>query len=463
MTQSLVLGLGSNLGFAYRSREKVLRQAIQKIVQEVFQDPEEIVFSRVFESAAMLPEGAPSDWNIPFLNLAIRGETSLDLNSVLSKVKLIERLFGRQSRERWAPRTLDIDLLWTSHTQIQTDRLQVPHPGLLSRPFMLWPFWDLLNPIEKAEFQKANAAKIPPWFSFAPMGQAPFETRLNLTSQRLIYGPELVGIVNVTPDSFSDGNPNSTPTSIIDRCIEMIRAGASVLDLGAESTRPGATPVPWEEEVRRLFPVLEGLKHHRSTTPFTLSIDTRHPETAEKVLENFLDETDWINDVEGLRRPRMRQLLAALPNPVVAMHSLDVPVKRENTLPLGVDPIKYIFDWYQELGSLLKREGWTQFDRIILDPGIGFGKTAAQSLELIRNLTELGSTPILLGHSRKSFLNLLTQKDFRERDYETLGVSLSQVFAAAYLRVHNVGIHEQALRGFLAASYPRKGHWPRMV
>lgn len=251
---------------------------------------------------------------------------------------------------------------------------------------------------------------------------------------------KLLGIVNVTPDSFSDGGISFTANDAIKHAITLQQDGASIIDIGAESTRPNATPLTAEEEWQRLKPVLDGL------SPFTssVSIDTRHPETARKCLELGVY---WINDVTGLTNPEMIEIVQNTGCKCVVMHSLDVPANPQNTLPDTSPAIDQLCQWAEATLTRLGQSGITP-DRIILDPGIGFGKTAEQSLSIIQHISKLKSlgTEILVGHSRKSCFGIFTDVPSAERDIETYAASLFLAQQAVdYLRVHTVKGHSRLL------------------
>lgn len=237
---------------------------------------------------------------------------------------------------------------------------------------------------------------------------------------------QLLAILNLTPDSFSDGGEGN----YLARAEEAIRDGASILDIGAESTRPGATPLTPEEEWARLEPVLSALP---KTTP--ISLDTRHPETLEKAIPHGIA---WLNDVGGLTDERLVAIAREANLTMVLMHSLTVPADKNVTLPDDCDVIQTLLEWAKPRIEKLKT------DKLIFDPGLGFGKSIAQSwriLEEAERFREL-RIPILIGHSRKSFLNL----PMDERDTATAAIS-TQLAAKGidYLRVHNVPLNAAAI------------------
>jgi dihydropteroate synthase len=250
---------------------------------------------------------------------------------------------------------------------------------------------------------------------------------------------KLVGIVNLTPDSFSDGGNCADVAAMIVLAGAMAAAGAEVIDVGAESTRPGAVPLDPEEEWQRLLPfmeqVLPGLKGR-----CRISIDTRHAETARRALERG---ADWINDVGGFADAAMVEAVAPSGCALVVMHSLSIPADPKVTLPDDADPVAALLAFGYERVAALEAAGINR-SRLIFDPGIGFGKTAAQSLEILRRAAELRvlGVPLLVGHSRKSFLKAFADGPPPMRDAATLAFSAYLMDrGVGYLRVHDVSGH----------------------
>lgn len=255
--------------------------------------------------------------------------------------------------------------------------------------------------------------------------------------------PQLVGILNLTPDSFSDGGTCADTASALHHATQMIADGADVIDMGAESTRPGATPLDAIEEWQRLETVLPQIIALAKDAGILTSLDTRHPATAEKAMGLGID---WINDVSGIESEAMVSIVKNSTATTVMMHNLGIPASKDITIPEHEDPVKTVFDWAEERLNSLENLGISR-TQIIFDPGIGFGKTAQQSLVLLKNIEafkKLGIR-ILVGHSRKSFLEAITPVPANQRDIETLATSwyLSR-YQVDYLRVHNVGIHRRA-------------------
>jgi dihydropteroate synthase len=216
-----------------------------------------------------------------------------------------------------------------------------------------------------------------------------------------------MGILNVTPDSFSgDGLPN--PLSAVDRGLQLIANGADILDIGGESTRPGAEPVPVVEELRRVVPVLKAV---RERTSIPISVDTSRALVAEAALAAG---ADMVNDVWGFRRdPDLAEVVARYRALAVAMHYRAAPATSADVIGGFFDGVVYD-DLMSEIAASLRgsldilQTAGVPVEHVILDPGIGFGKTPEQNLELMRRLQELRALgrPLLIGPSRKSFIGM---------------------------------------------------------
>ena len=253
-----------------------------------------------------------------------------------------------------------------------------------------------------------------------------------------------VGIVNVTPDSFSDGGQAYSAESAVESIETLFKQGATMVDVGAESTRPNAILLSPEEEWERLGPVFTLLATRHPSRLALISVDTRHPETVARVLPYNIG---WINDVTGFSDPRMLDAVQSSSCYLVVMHSLGVPADPKITLSGDQDVIEQLLHWMHQKLERFDAHGIDR-SRIIFDPGIGFGKTSAQSLELIRRAGELraAGTRLLIGHSRKSFLRSFTSAKPQDRDTLT---ALTSVYLCGqgvdYVRVHNVEVNQTAL------------------
>jgi dihydropteroate synthase len=248
---------------------------------------------------------------------------------------------------------------------------------------------------------------------------------------------QIVGILNITPDSFSDGGNFYSKDAAIGHIDELVKQGADIIDIGAESTRPGASPLTHEEEWVRLESVLSSL-HQFSNARF--SLDTRHAKTAEKAIPLGIH---YINDVSGFVCSDMVSVVKNSNCQLIMMHSLTVPADQHVVMDENADVVSALLDFAQERMKQLEAQGIAK-QRIVFDPGIGFGKTAAQSKAIIERVAEFKilGVPILIGHSRKSFLSQYGEN----RDEETLRVSEILIQQCVdYIRVHDVAAHKQLL------------------
>ena len=249
----------------------------------------------------------------------------------------------------------------------------------------------------------------------------------------------IMGILNVTPDSFSDGGRFSSTDAAVEEARCLIAEGAHILDIGGESTRPGAQPVPEGVELERVLPVLEALAPQSQAR---LSIDTMKPNVADACLRAG---ASLINDVTGLRDPRMAQVAASHGAGVVIMHTRGTP----RTMAEHARYSDLIGDIKAELSPRIRSARDAGVREIIVDPGIGFAKTAAQSLEILRRLREFEELgcPILIGPSRKSFLGTLAGMEAADARLEgTLAaVVIGAMNGASLVRVHDVLACHKAL------------------
>jgi len=252
----------------------------------------------------------------------------------------------------------------------------------------------------------------------------------------------IMGIVNATPDSFSDGGLALDPQRAVARGLALAEDGADIIDIGGESTRPGAEPVPAAEEIRRVLPVVQGL---RKRTAALLSVDTTKAEVAEAVLD---EGADIINDVSSFRLdPRILTLAARHGAGFVLMHMQGVP-RTMQVQPRYDDVVAEVKAFLAERIDVAEAYGLSR-ESIIVDPGIGFGKRQRDNLALLaglRALTELGR-PVLVGVSRKSFIGKILDSPPEDRLEGTIAAAVvSLVNGAAILRVHDVKAVSRAVR-----------------
>lgn len=253
--------------------------------------------------------------------------------------------------------------------------------------------------------------------------------------------PAIMGVLNVTPDSFSDGGRYPDATSAVEAGLRMFEDGADIIDVGGESTRPGADPVTAEEEISRVAPVVDRLVGEG----LRVSIDTHKPEVAKVALELG---AAMVNDISGLRDPDMVDLCAKAGCGVCVMHMLGTP-KTMQAHPVYGDVVRDVREYLLHACALAEKAGVHKSD-LWIDPGIGFGKTLAHNLELLRRLEEIVALgyPVLVGVSRKSFIGRVlgttelggdSQVPVDERLEGTLAAQVvAQMKGAKVIRVHDV-------------------------
>lgn len=250
----------------------------------------------------------------------------------------------------------------------------------------------------------------------------------------------VMGVVNVTPDSFSDGGRFLAPDAAAAHARALAAAGADLIDLGAESTRPGADPVPDEEQWRRLAPVLQAI----AGVGLTISVDTASPAVARRALEAG---AHVVNDVTALLDPAMAPLVAATGAGVVLMHAQGTPRTMQQN-PTYADVAGEVREHLAAAIATARAAG-VEDDRIVVDPGIGFGKTPRHNLELLARLPEIAELkrPILIGASRKGFIGKVLDLPVEERLEGGLAVAAVAVFQGARLvRTHDVEPTARAAR-----------------
>jgi dihydropteroate synthase len=252
---------------------------------------------------------------------------------------------------------------------------------------------------------------------------------------------KVMGILNTTLDSFYDKGRFYSFEKAIERGIQMYREGADWIDIGGESSRPGAESIPEEEELKRTIPVIKELKNLIS---IPLSIDTMKPRVAEAAMDAG---ATLINDVSGFRHPEMIKLALERKVAICVMHMLETPATMQGNpnYPGGVVP--NLLAWFQKKVENLLYAG-IEKEKIILDPGIGFGKTVADNLQILHNLQRFKAMgfPLLIGLSRKSFMSKTIHKPAAELLPTTIAMNTIALLANIdIIRVHDVGVHRDVV------------------
>lgn len=423
----IYLGLGSNLG----NRKRNLAKAIKSLQKKGFELSE---ISPLVETPALLSENAKPEWNKPYLNCVISGNADWSPTQGLVFAKEIEAQLGRQLSERWSPRPIDIDLLIWHEQIVEQDDLTIPHRGIADRSFVITPLMHLQ-----------------PDLNIPGLNNTVFQL-----SQTVRPVPLWMGIINLTPDSFSDGGCWGNADDLRAQLNRFDAHDVQIIDLGAESTRPNATPVAHEAEWNRLEPVFELIKQqfdHHILKP-SISIDSRNWRTLEKAL-NY--GANIINDVTGLTDSNIIDIVKQNHCQAIAMHSLTVPVDPKVKLSIEEPAINQIGRWLEQKMEQWQRAGLT-LDQIIFDPGIGFGPNPLQAQELLAQCQQLRQfgLRVLIGHSRKSFMASFSNSPSKSRDLETLGISMSLCDQGVdIIRVHDPISHIRSFRAWSQIEHSR--------
>jgi dihydropteroate synthase len=273
--------------------------------------------------------------------------------------------------------------------------------------------------------------------------------RLRLRSRTLLLGERtlVMGVLNVTPDSFSDGGKFLEPESAVEQAFAMEKAGAGLVDVGGESTRPGSQETSSAQELDRILPVLEGLRGHLR---IPISVDTRRAAVAELALHAG---AEIINDISGLNHdPKIAEVAERNGVPVILMHMRGEP-RTMQAGPFAKDVMKDVVQGLRRSVAVARKAGVAK-SQIILDPGIGFGKSFAQNYELLQKLSQLAKLghPLLVGTSRKGFLGATLSRDGKpappeERIWGTAATVTASILSGAHIvRVHDVAEMVQVAR-----------------
>ncbi|MDR1551834.1 MAG: dihydropteroate synthase [Holosporaceae bacterium] len=402
MANKIYLSLGSNLGNRFRN----LRTAREKL-RAFFTCN---YSSLVIETEALLPQYAPAAWNLPYLNAVLVGTSHLDPFSLLQGIKNLEKEMGRElDAPHWSPRIIDIDISAYGDLFIDTTKLCLPHREIKNRIFLQYLLESLGYEIKEENRVKVNDFNAINYFAF---------------------DPKLVGIVNVTPDSFSDGGKYFGVDAAANRIEELRRWGAYVIELGAQSTRPNYVEISPLEEISRLDRVFEKIKKSDD-----LGVDTYFDDVVQHIVSKY--RVSWINDVRSHLKQNTIKLLA------------------DNNIKLVIMLYGTDLSWFMDRTKQLQNLGIMR-ENIVIDPGIGFGKSRSENIAMIRNISSLKEMgyEMMLAHSRKSFISSFSNATVSERDVETLSISAFATEAGIdYLRVHNLEYH---MKFFVAQAYARR-------
>ncbi|KAI5795485.1 Dihydropteroate synthase-like protein [Peziza echinospora] len=430
------VAVGSNVG----DRFQMIKEALKELDRRGHRVAKT---SSLYESKPMYVLDQPN-----FLNGVCEVETKLEPLEFLKELKDIEDSLGRVKIIDKGPRSIDLDIILFDQVVMDTEILTIPHKLMLEREFVLRPLCDiapkLAHPLTSTSFRAhlqslppSTTAHYPPLRTYALLSPSmPAIDPLDSARKTL-----LMAVLNLTPDSFSDGGQHSLdPESLIATVKLFIANGADIIDIGGQSTRPGATDIGTEEELKRVIPAVKTLRQAGITIP--ISIDTYRARVAE---EAIAAGADIINDISaGAFDHDILSVAASTGAPIVLTHTRGTP-KTMNSLASYKDVIQ---DVGEELEARLD-EALAQGVRrwqIVLDPGLGFAKGMEDNIEVIRRLEELRSReklrglPWLLGPSRKRFVGTITgETDPMKRGWGTAGAVAGCIAGGAdIVRVHDV-------------------------
>ena len=455
------LAVGSNMGDRFENIHKALQLLCQEENGQSHPSTKLTRTSFLRETYPMYIEDQPN-----FLNGAVQVETNLPPREMLKKIKSIEMQMGRDfGSVRNGPRPIDIDILLYETINkngsladpllVNEADLAVPHASIHEREFVLEPLIDVVGrhtrhpTLNKTLGQLLDLTrKAQPENS----REMPSARVLPLRRDRLLYLNRtiIMGILNVTPDSFSDGGQWSVLEKAVDHALEMVRQGADVIDIGGESTRPGAKEIEIPEELGRVIPVIERL---RSVSDVPISIDTRHSQVAEAAVAVG---ADIVNDVSGgMFDNNMIPTVAALGVPMVFMHMRGIPETMQTMVEYD-DIVQNVVESLCERSTTAELSGISRWLHVA-DPGIGFAKDLHGNLRLLKDLAALRSgvmgLPILLGPSRKGFISRLAEASNPEdRDPGTISACVTSLCldttsndGCSIIRVHNIPACKQAI------------------
>lgn len=476
------IALGTNLG----SRLSNLHTALNRLNSDL-KDSRVIDTSFLYQTDPMYVTDQPA-----FLNAACLVQTKLEPLELLDGLKRIEEEMGRDfTMYRNGPRVIDLDILFYDELTMSTERLTIPHPLMHERRFQLGPMCDIDNDLMHHKLGKTSGAlyRHLTTHSDAPkdiVQVTPLKNRSYLSSTNEIDDSGLVlptlspttqkdtlfmGVLNCTPDSFSDGGLFNSLERAVEHALELMKDGANILDIGGQSTRPGAAQVGEDEEIRRVVPVIKRLRELNVDVP--ISIDTFYADVAEAALDAG---ADIVNDVTGgAFDPLMLSLVARRQCPYILMHMRGNPstmTSLNDYGEFGGDVIRGTrFELAERVRAALD-QGVPRWN-IILDPGIGFAKEGAQNFDILRRLLELTAQhirepsadasrsgkdkseegfvdedlaaelvnyPILVGSSRKRFIGVATgKKEAKDRVWGTAATITAAVQGGvSIVRVHDV-------------------------
>ncbi len=385
----------------------------------------------VQQSRVYITEPVPISAQPYYYNQVVQVNTRLSPDAVMRFLLEIETRTGRQRREINASRPLDLDIIAYDNSHIITQMVHIPHPRMHERLFVLRPIQDIashwVHPTLQLSVQQMIASA--PQYYCEPLG----------------HMPQVMGVLNVTPDSFSDGGQFDGTEAALVQAVTMMDEGAFCIDIGGESTRPNAPEISPHDEQARIVPVLKQLVPLAHARGRRISVDTRHASTMEAVIKLGVD---IINDVSALTHDdRSLDVVAQSRADVILMHMRGTPATMMSLAHYD-NVVMDVHRYFEQRIAACEAAGIAP-SRITLDPGLGFAKTAAHNMQLIHNIAHLKTLgcPVLIGASRKSMIaRIAGECDAQQRIGGSVALALqAQTHGANWLRVHDVQVTQQAL------------------
>lgn len=426
----IYISVGSNLG----NRLSNIKKALNLLKSYGFVLLRQSI---IFETQAILPPNADSTWDKPYLNMVVYGESILTPNKLLIELKKIEKQLGRTSSyDKWAPRVIDLDILLWDNCHIDLPDLKIPHAELLNRPF-------LIHLIASLDLECRYSCSTNNFYNNKTFTEIAHLIENQGIIRSFVLSPQFVGIINVTPDSFSDGGLSFRKEDAVKNFTRLLDEGAAIIELGAQSTRPSTLIINEDEEYTRLENVLEELIEIIKQKEVIVSIDSFSPKVIKHILKKY--PISFINLVKNNLDDYTLRLIADYNCKIITMHSLTIPPQKQKCLDFEKPPIASLNIWAEQKITKLEKCGFER-KNIIFDPGIGFGKSVYQNLYLLQHIKEFKNLgcEILIGHSRKSYISAFYNSKAPVRDLETIAISKYLAESGIdYLRVHNVIEHQR--------------------
>ncbi|KAI1936026.1 trifunctional dihydropteroate synthetase [Ophidiomyces ophidiicola] len=450
------IALGSNMGDRIAMMERACEEIAAKGIKIMRT-------SSLFETAPMYVTNQD-----PFLNGVCEVTTSLQPIELLDALQSIELAMGRKKVVDKGPRVIDLDILLYDGITLANERLNIPHMLMLEREFVLRPLCQLI-PGERPPESENTASyqtylhSLPP-SNPSPIAITPIHSNIPaLAPSNPKRHTHIMAVLNLTPDSFSDGGVHSATNSsmLSDTVRSFIMNGASIVDIGGESTRPNSNPTSEQEELSRVVPAIQLVRSLPEAKNVAISIDTYRASVAEAAVAAG---ADIINDISaGLLDPAMLPTMARLGKTVILSHMRGTPKTMTNLTDYPSGVIEGVSTELATRIAAAERAGVRRW-RIIADPGIGFAKTQAQNLTLLRNLHHLRESaglshlPWLVGASRKGFVGQITRVEKPSERVWGTGAAITAAIGggADIVRVHDVKEMDQVAR--MADAIYRQGH-----